>query len=226
MNNVLAVDLGTAQDFTAFSLLTRHRDFRKKKSPPGTMEWKLENQPIINEMHLKFLERPKQNTPYPAIIQRTREIMENPKLAHDTFLIVDATGVGLPVLQMMIDEGLSPIGITITSGHNVNKTDYGFTVPKRDLVTSLQCAFQTRRLKIANGLPDDLKTQLITEVQNFKVKISKSGNDTYEAWRESIHDDIVLSVSMGCWFLDRMFGPQTIEEVETPTEQEYDPLSF
>jgi hypothetical protein len=27
-----------------------------------------------------------------------------------------------------------------------------------------------------------------------------TGHDSYEAWRESIHDDLVLAVSLACWY--------------------------
>ena len=41
---------------------------------------------------------------------------------------------------------------------------------------------------------------LIQELSNFKVKITTKGNDTYEAWREGQHDDLVLSVALACWY--------------------------
>jgi hypothetical protein len=30
-----------------------------------------------------------------------------------------------------------------------------------------------------------------------------TGNDSYEAWREGIHDDLVLSVALACWFAEQ-----------------------
>jgi hypothetical protein len=35
---------------------------------------------------------------------------------------------------------------------------------------------------------------------NFKVKVNlATGHDSYEAWRESVHDDLVLAVALACW---------------------------
>jgi hypothetical protein len=65
-----------------------------------------------------------------------------------------------------------------------------------------QVLFQTEKLKIADELPD-VKT-LIEELINFKVKISTSGHDSYEAWREGQHDDMVLSLAIGCWFGEKI----------------------
>ncbi len=30
--------------------------------------------------------------------------------------------------------------------------------------------------------------------------MSSAGNDTYEAWRESDHDDLVLAAAIACWW--------------------------
>ncbi len=32
------------------------------------------------------------------------------------------------------------------------------------------------------------------------MKITVAGNDTYEAWRESDHDDLVLAAAMAAWY--------------------------
>ena len=40
---------------------------------------------------------------------------------------------------------------------------------------------------------------LVEELQNFKLKITTASNDTYEAWRESVHDDLVLAAAMAAW---------------------------
>ncbi len=32
------------------------------------------------------------------------------------------------------------------------------------------------------------------------MKITLAGNDTYEAWREGDHDDLVLAAAMAAWY--------------------------
>jgi hypothetical protein len=72
-------------------------------------------------------------------------------------------------------------------------------VPKRDLVGSLQVLFQSGRLKISKKLP--LASVLQTELMNFKVKIDPiTAHDSYSAWREQDHDDLVLSVALAAWY--------------------------
>jgi hypothetical protein len=70
-------------------------------------------------------------------------------------------------------------------------------VPKRNLVSTVQVYLQGKRLKIASRL--DLADTLTRELQNFQVKITDAANDTYGAWREGSHDDLVLSASLALW---------------------------
>jgi hypothetical protein len=40
---------------------------------------------------------------------------------------------------------------------------------------------------------------LIKEFLAFRVKITAAANETFEAWRERDHDDMVLAVALACW---------------------------
>jgi len=41
---------------------------------------------------------------------------------------------------------------------------------------------------------------------SFKVKINlKTAHDSYEAWREGQHDDLVLFVALAAWFAERRY---------------------
>jgi hypothetical protein len=72
-------------------------------------------------------------------------------------------------------------------------------VPKRDLVTVTQVLLQNGRLRVAAGLPE--AETLKRELLNFRVKIDpRTAHGSYEHWRESEHDDLVLAVSIAAWF--------------------------
>ena len=46
----------------------------------------------------------------------------------------------------------------------------------------------------------ELWPALKKELLNFRVKINIStSHDSYEAWREGDHDDLVLAVALACW---------------------------
>ena len=96
--------------------------------------------------------------------------------------------------------GVAIVPVTITGGFTVGgSVATGVTVPKRDLISSAQVLLQNRRLKIASSLPD--AATLVKELEGFKVTINlDTGHDTYDAWREGIHDDLVLATCLATWF--------------------------
>jgi hypothetical protein len=62
-----------------------------------------------------------------------------------------------------------------------------------------------RRLDVSPSLP--LAQVLAREMQTFTVKINiATGNESFEAWRDSDHDDLVLAVATACWFGERTVG--------------------
>jgi hypothetical protein len=73
--------------------------------------------------------------------------------------------------------------VTITSGHSVTIDEDGSrNVPKEGVVSVLQVLLQTRRLKINRDLPN--AGLLAKEMDNSRVKVTVSANETFEAWRE------------------------------------------
>jgi hypothetical protein len=119
------------------------------------------------------------------------------------YLVVDQTGVGTGVIEMLAR--LTPIGITITAGNEVQRGTgpQDFRVPKRDLVAALQVGLQNGTLRIAKGLPH---AELLTrEMLAFRARITQAGHDSYEAWREADHDDLVLAAALSCWAADLLY---------------------
>ncbi len=200
MKYFVGLDLGQAADYTALCVLEKVtaaapalKMMKGYKPGPGAEE--------RASYHLRHLERPKLGTPYPEIVDRTREVIEALPV-NESCLIIDATGCGRPVFDMFKKERLNPVGISIHGGGTVTKAAGLLNVPKRDLVGVLQVLFQSGRLKVAEQLPD-AKT-FIDELLNFKVKINtKTAHDSYEAWRESVNDDLVLAVALAAWYAEK-----------------------
>jgi hypothetical protein len=117
-------------------------------------------------------------------------------------LVVDATGVGRPVVDMLRDEGLHPNSIWITGGDSVNEDGNEYRVPKRELASTVQALLQSGRLKFAQNLP--LREVLVDELQKFRAKIDlDTGEASFEHWRERDTDDVVLSLACALWFAER-----------------------
>ena len=70
---------------------------------------------------------------------------------------------------------------------------------------------QGDRLKFAAGLPE-VKT-LVGELLSFEVRITEAGSDTYGAWREGAHDDLVFAVALAAWYAERYGLPERAQRV-------------
>ncbi len=223
MRFLLGVDLGQQSDPTAI-VLTEHERSVINPNIADTPEWERRPKKIRNTYTTRMIERHPLGTPYTEVVERVKTIMNIPKIVGETQLIVDATGVGLPVIDMMRQAGLSPVGIWITPGESVSRVDYGYKVPKRDIATALQIVYQSRRIGIVKSL--ELTPVLVNELQNFRVKIKEStGHDQYEAWRSGQHDDIVLAQGILIWYAEKVFPQGTAwDEHEANVAPDWNPL--
>jgi hypothetical protein len=191
----VGLDLGQTKDYTALVILERH------------------GEGVQAVFHARHLERFPLGTPYPAIVAAVAGMLKQPPLADfPPRLAVDETGVGAPVVDLFRQARLNAVlhPIHITGGATVNYDRGVEYVPKRDLVSVVQVALQTDKLKIAEALPE--AGTLVRELQDFQVKITEAANDTYGAWREGAHDDLVLAVALALYV-----GKKRGELVETPS---------
>lgn len=162
---------------------------------------RLPTQPL--EHQLLHIERIPLGTPYPAVVTRIAQVTEEVALYGPPTVVVDFTGVGRAVVDML--QAVMPNRplrkVTITGGAAVTQPSPSeFHVPKRDLVTALEVVFQSRRLKAIPGL--SLARELRSELEKFRFDISARGNDTYEA-ASGHHDDLVLALALAVWHAER-----------------------
>jgi hypothetical protein len=191
---VVGVDLGQSRDYTAIAVVER---VRTVTFDPDT----LEEQPATVNFQLRHLERPELGTAYPAIVERCISLLDRAPLSRETPLVVDRTGVGRAVTDIFTAAGVEPVAVTIHGGDEVIREGKHYRVPKRELVGTLIALYQTGRLKVAESLA--LAPALANELLNFKVKVDlRTAHDSYESWRESVHDDLVLAVALACWYAE------------------------
>lgn len=192
--HIVGLDLGQSQDFTAIAVLA-HRQHIVDCEMKGRTATRLHDVVHLSRFRL--------GTSYPDIVDAVGRMMKSlPASPLAPVLLTDATGVGRPVIDLLRKSGLKPIAVTITGGsEETSSGDFDHRIPKRNIVSTLQVALQSERLKIARGLPDT--DNLINELANFKMKVLASGHESFEAWRESIHDDLVLATGLATWFCER-----------------------
>jgi hypothetical protein len=234
---LVGVDLGQQRDWTAINITERVvvatgeiekvEQFYDRRA--GYHQLRRVEKTLL-EYRVRHLERPELGTSYPDMVERIVELLKalsrDPynKPASRVVLAVDGTGAGRPVVDMLRgaireDKDLRwqvrPVWITITGGDSVNHTPDGWLrVPKRDLISAPLVLMQNKQLKIADARP--LKDTLVKELLSFRVKINIStAHDSYEAWREGDHDDLVLSVALSCWAGER-FSEAPLKLVRKP----------
>lgn len=210
------LDLGQQKDFTALIVL----ECRKMVEPKDTIralrqvEFDRKGYPILPPVEerppydptrryaIRHIERFDLGTPYPAIVDWVCRKFETPPLERST-LVVDQTGVGRAVVDMFVKAKpratIRPI--TITGGTQVLPEGAGYKVPKKELVSVCQVLLQSRRLGAAARLTH--VHTLMKELEAFRVKITTAAVETFEAWRERDHDDLVLALAMAAWMAER-----------------------
>lgn len=206
---ITGLDLGQAHDPTAMAVLERSLVEHKGRKASSYVA--------------RYLNRWALGTPYTTICDDMAKFFSKP-LMLGTMLVVDRTGVGRAVVDML-ERTLTPTAealkaikakhagrvpqvlaqirkVSITGGQSINPSDGGgWNVPKKELVSCLKVLMQSGRFKIVPTLP--LAATVEKELQNFKVKITTAQNETFEAWREGDFDDLVLAIAIAVWQAER-----------------------
>lgn len=210
MRYFVGLDLGQAADYTAIAVLEKQIPTEEVEAPvrvaTGVVGMVKARKALPYVLACGHLERVPLGTSYPDIVAKVAAMLTSPRLLGQTVLAVDATGVGRAVTDLLRRARLKPVPLTITPGATVSSDGDGWKVPKRDLVAAVQVLLQTKRLRFAAGLAS--VAALVDELLRFKVKIDPvTAHDSYGAWREGEHDDLVLALACGAWYAERWKPP-------------------
>ncbi len=223
---IMGVDLGKKNDYSVISVI-KEGFHRKAKPTVQDLEVGHEGEVVTTRVwQILHLERIELGTDYTRVIEIVKELLSTAELANNTDLVVDATGVGAPVVDFMRHSGLNPVPLLYTSGNQTNMGSDGIVrVPKADLANTLLFYWNSGRLKYPSNLP--FLDKLLLEMGSFVVKITKSVNMTYEALQETDHDDMVMSVAMAVWWgsYTRPWAQKT-NRLDKIGEDAYDPRTY
>jgi hypothetical protein len=175
----LGVDLGQQRDHTALVAVER-------------ME-------RVGQLHVRHAERVALGVPYPKVVERIGALLRHQELRGQCALVVDATGVGAPVVDMLRGAGLGCeiAAVTITGGEREGQSNGRWNVPKRDLVGGVQVLLERGELRIAPELreAETLKRELLA----VRATASRGGRVRLGADGEGEHDDLVIALALACW---------------------------
>ena len=207
---LIGMDLGQLQDYTAISVVRVI-----ETQTPVTLE---DNPNRRHKAYDKFmtyqvlhLERFKGKT-YSQALDRVAIVMDHPSMFLDAKeLILDASGLGQPVLEMAYSRDFDSVtGVVITGGEQARYNDGKYHVPRTELISCLVSVFQSQRITIAGDL--EHKDILIGELSSLQVKKRPSGHEAYESAKATEHDDMVLSLGMAIWLSEKQNTQERITE--------------
>lgn len=148
---------------------------------------------------VRYIAREPLNTPYPQIASRLHDIKTKLRARENNVpLYVDATGVGIPVIDMMSAYFDDPIACFFTNGDVMEQNKRGdIRVGKAWFVSRLQALLQARRLHIAANKTNETEiAAMLDELRNYEIKINERAKDTYGAFRTGTHDDLVTALGL------------------------------
>lgn len=217
---VSGLDLGLAHDYTALVILEASgarrmvtADMRDRETGlPVTVNRPVEMMPLV-QAEVRWVERLNGKVRYSytemrSMVKDRMVRLKKEEPAKSSYLAIDKTGVGVGVAEIFAD--LWPIGVTITgSGQALRHGDQDYNVPKKDLVSCVQILLQNQVLKIADKIEhaEILRRELLA----FRTKISAAGGQTFEAWREKDHDDMVLALAIAIWTSQQIISAQAMQ---------------
>jgi hypothetical protein len=198
VNLNVGIDLAQARDATAIAAVESYR----AEELPGDAHTRRPRR--LKHHELIALEKLQRGLSYPAQVSAIVSIVD--ALAdgdRSPILFVDATGVGRPVVDLLWRDCPYPLrAVTITSAAEVVRHGSDLSVPKADLIGTLEVMLSTRRLHRVPGLA--LTTDLDAELRAFSYDLSATGRPLYEG--RGAHDDLVLALALAVWASERGGG--------------------
>ena len=187
----LGLDLGQRVDYTAMALVT------PVVEADGAVDYLRFLQPTVERLRVVRLERLPLGTRYREVVRRVREVTSLPEFA-GCEVVADATGVGMPVVEMLQDAGLkaSIVPVTITSGGSARRDGGVWHVPRRDLLGKLVVEFEQGRLRLPGR--SALAGRLREEIAGVQAGSGRGGG----------HDDLVFALALAVWRAGRGGRPR------------------
>jgi hypothetical protein len=141
----------------------------------------------------------KQGLPYDQIVDWVVKTVNNPAFnkGEPCAFLLDSTGVGVAVKDMLKAKGIRPKAITITAGDAYSRVGAEFHVGKARLIGKFLGAFDAGKVHVNPNMP--IWSQVENEMLSFRAEMSAQGRVKMEA-QQGEHDDMLLALAMAVWY--------------------------
>ena len=110
-----------------------------------------------------------------------------------TPVVVDATGVGRAVVDLLEALHLTPIAATLTGGGKLRVSGRELSLPRRVLFRPLRAALEVGRLRVAEGCP--YRAELAAE-----LLAARGGPSGAESRGAGHHGDLMTAAVLALWW--------------------------
>lgn len=144
----VGLDLGQTRDNTAICVLEQY-SVQTNRLDPSTAQWAIES-----KAQVRHIEQIPLRTRYEDIAAQLARLINRYPLESHTTVIVDATGAGRPVVEILRKAGIRAtiIAVTITGSGTAHYTADGINVPRHDIFAALEVSFQKRAFDIGTAI--------------------------------------------------------------------------
>jgi len=196
-----SLDVAYARDFSVLSIIEVYDVLRENPFGSPTERFSTVNR----EYHLVFQEM-KRGLDYPGqvewILHKLNTYAALPRKRDVPLtLVTEINGVGITLYQSikkMLPQSWYRKGILLTNGEFIEEVDSVYHLNKKECINSLLYVLDKGQLKIPEDLPT--KQDLLTQASGFIRSYTETGREKLGSETESVHDDIIMSLSEGIWY--------------------------
>lgn len=196
----IGLDVGQRRDPTALAVVELDRRERTESVEVAIIGGRrfLEPRTHTDEHYLvRHLERLPLGTSYPDVARRVASVAAGvrERTKDSPVLYVDATGVGIPLVDVLRANGVTArlVPCFFTHGDRRTQEKGEVKIGKAWLVSRMQALLQSGHVHLPKT--DEAKA-LADELLNYEIKVDEDANDRYGAFKTGTHDDLVTALGL------------------------------
>jgi hypothetical protein len=141
----------------------------------------------------------KQGLPYDQIVEWVVKTLKKPEFnkGQPPEFLLDSTGVGVAVRDMLAAKGVRMKAVTITSGESFTRQGPIYHVGKARLIGTFLGAFDAGKVRVNPNMP--IWPALEKEMLGFRAEMSAQGRAKFES-APNEHDDMLFSLALCVWY--------------------------
>lgn len=178
-------------------------DIGQKRDPSAITVVESQQRDDVTHYMVRRVERMPLGTSYPLVADRIAEIVSGLRQRsqalerrHQNFaieVVIDATGIGLAVGDLLRERGIYPVSVLFTSGDKRLDRHGQVSIGKGWMIGRIQVLLQAGRIHLP---ATDEAQALVDELVNYEVTINEHANASFNA-RPGKHDDLVIALGLG-----------------------------